>query len=181
MAALRCAARKLVGLRPRAAALSAPLQAGHRRFLPRLIHSGRPAGAAHPATHPPNGTTEAHIIQRELRMKKEEVYNLLAEVERNRYYTDSGAGVLRERYENIRLLRHLSVQVDPKPNDSKWRFYQITHKFLFYSVYWAYFITGYSINSMFHADKGGEEAPKGKKIALGGRSAVGEQKAHSTK
>jgi hypothetical protein len=112
MLALRCAARKLVGLR---ATVSPASQAQQRRLFPRLLHS-----------------SPALEIQKELRTKKEELYNLLAKLELNPYLRDNCEFHMIDRYQNKRLLRQLSVQIEPRWNDLDW--YDLKHIYcLFFS------------------------------------------------
>ncbi|KAM0919487.1 hypothetical protein ACQ4PT_008195 [Festuca glaucescens] len=108
MSALRCAARRLVGLRARAAIVSPAAQALQRRLLPRLLHS-----------------SPALEIQKELSKKKEELYNLLAKLEVNSYLRDNREFDMIDRYQNKRLLRQLSVQIEPRWNDLDW--YDLKH------------------------------------------------------
>jgi hypothetical protein len=109
MAALRQATRKLV-LHQRAQA-SATVQ---RRF----VHGGG-------APNSMDRTAKIVEIQEKLQGKKEELYSLLAEVERGRHYMPTIC-VATERFRNLKLLQCLSTQVEPRPN-SKWRFYWSTH------------------------------------------------------
>ncbi|KAM0829049.1 hypothetical protein ACQ4PT_067128 [Festuca glaucescens] len=108
MAALRQATRKLV-LHQRTQT-SAAVQR-------RLVHGGTPNSV--------DRTTKILEIQEKLQGKKEELYSVLAEVERERHYMPTIC-VGMERFRNQKLLQCLSAQVEPKPN-SKWRLYWSTH------------------------------------------------------
>lgn len=49
---------------------------------------------------------------REIQQKKEELYDVISKADRKIMTSD---------WRNIWLLRHLSVQVNPRPHDSQWR------------------------------------------------------------
>ncbi|XP_051219164.1 uncharacterized protein [Lolium perenne] len=141
MSALRCAATKLVGLR---ATVSPASQAQQRRLLPRLLHS-----------------SPALEIQKELRTKKEELYNLLAKLELNPYLRDNCEFGMIDRYQNKRLLRQLSVQIEPRWNDLDWRWFQLAQKISFYWTCGASYVT---VCTFWHYALGGQndsQDPKG--------------------
>ncbi|KAM0869185.1 hypothetical protein ACQ4PT_040840 [Festuca glaucescens] len=108
MAALRQATRKLL-LDQRTQA-SAAVQR-------RLIQGGAPNSV--------DRTAKILEIQEKLAGREEELYSLLAEVERGRHYMPTIC-VAMERFQNQKLLQCLSAQVAPRPNP-KWRFYWSTH------------------------------------------------------
>ncbi|KAM0887160.1 hypothetical protein ACQ4PT_029214 [Festuca glaucescens] len=51
-------------------------------------------------------------VGREIQQKKEELYDVIAKAEKS-FWTRN--------LQNMRLLQHLSVQVNPRPWDSEWR------------------------------------------------------------
>jgi hypothetical protein len=65
------------------------------------------------------------------------MYDLLSEVEDNRYYMPSAStlGVIIDRIQNVKLLMNLSVDINPKPSDARWKFYRQGRKFIAWSVY----------------------------------------------
>jgi hypothetical protein len=63
---------------------------------------------------------QAHEIQKELRRKKEELYDLLAKVELKPYLRDNPEFDIIDRYRNKKLLQQLSVQIEPRHNDLDW-------------------------------------------------------------
>jgi hypothetical protein len=110
MAALRQAARKLL-LHQRTQAPAAVQR--------RLIHGGAPNGV--------DRTAKILEIQEKLRGKKQELYNLLAEAERERHYMNTSRYSM-ERQRNLRLLQCLSDQIAPWPaGDYMWWHYRTTH------------------------------------------------------
>ncbi|XP_047061187.1 uncharacterized protein LOC124668027 [Lolium rigidum] len=121
-AAIRYASRRLV---------SYVLQRTQTELPRRLIHSGPPPAASSRrpipsgATHPPISNAELPAARsqdgkmdalRQIRKKKQELYDQIAMTER-RYDT----GLWGEGFQNRQLLQHLSVQIEPKPNDPVWR------------------------------------------------------------
>jgi hypothetical protein len=56
-------------------------------------------------------------FQEELQNKKQEVYDLLAKVERDRCYMPATGRVILDRVRNVKLLQILSADVKPKPSD----------------------------------------------------------------
>ncbi|CAM0903045.1 unnamed protein product [Alopecurus aequalis] len=142
MSALRCAARRLVGLRARAAVMSPAAQAQQRRLLPRLLHSG------------PRD-------QKELRKKKEELYNLLAKVELRPYLNINPEFDFIDRYQNRKLLQQLSVQIEPRHNDIDWRCFQFAHKMNSYRIYGTSIVTGYAFwHYALRGQNGSEDVEK---------------------
>jgi hypothetical protein len=127
MAASRHAARKLL-LLLRAHPASSPAPGSN---------CGRASSPA--SRHARKADEEAKILrfQKELQAKKQEMYDLLSEVEDNRYYMPSAStlGVIIDRIQNVKLLMNLSVDVSPKPFDSRWKFYRQGRKFIAWSVY----------------------------------------------
>lgn len=163
MSAIRYAARRLVGLRARSAIVLPAARAQQRRLFPRLLHSGPAAGVPHP---PPTASSKAPEIQKELVKKKQELYNLLAKLELNPYLRDNCEFAMIDRYQHKRLLRQLSVQIEPRWNDLDWRWFQLAHKIGFYWTCGASFVT---VCTFWHyalrGQNGGEDA-NGNTIAL---------------
>jgi hypothetical protein len=65
---------------------------------------------------------------RQIRKKKQELYDQIAMTER-RYDT----GLWGEGFQNRQLLQHLSVQIEPKPNDPVW--YYLKHMIIFSFIF----------------------------------------------
>ncbi|XBJ14572.1 hypothetical protein VPH35_006599 [Triticum aestivum] len=130
-AAIRQAARRLAGF---------VLQRTKTEVPRRLIHGGPPAAAPSSLRHTSSGvelpSAKSALGQdgkasalREIKKKREELFDLIADTER-RYDTR----LTKEGCQNTRMLQQLAVQIEPRPNDPLWyllRAYAILFMFLF--------------------------------------------------
>ncbi|KQK04668.1 uncharacterized protein LOC100824495 [Brachypodium distachyon] len=143
MAALRFAARRLVGGRTPAA-----VEEAQRRLLPRLFHEPtRSTSSTAANTNVPKGLAGDEHERRlkllaEIHYRGEELYDMISEA--NNIYNIPGR-LGRE----MRLLRQdLSIQIDPRPNDSKWRALRKIKNFEHYGGFAATIFSGYVLFSM---------------------------------
>jgi hypothetical protein len=151
------------------------------RLVPRSIHTAPPSSspaagsenigtskAIPPASSPPHGAPtgdkEAKILrfQKELQCKKQELYDLLCEVEDNRYYMPYTWRVIRDRIQNVKLLQNLSMEVARNPLDDKWEFYRKCGVFNFWGLFVASAVITVWAVKVF--DKKQDEDPKSENV-----------------
>ncbi|CAM0953328.1 unnamed protein product [Alopecurus aequalis] len=104
-AAILHAARRLGGF---------ALQRMETELPRRFIHSAPPASSLRP---PPNKAELGQVYAlREIKNKKEELFTLIADMERQYDTRLTRAG-----FQNTRMLQQLAVQIEPRPADPLWR------------------------------------------------------------
>jgi hypothetical protein len=94
------------------------------------------------------------------------MYDLLSEVEDNRYYMPSASnlGVIIDRIQNVKLLMNLSVDINPKPFHSRWKFYRQGRKFIAWSVYVASAVVTVWIHTRLESKRVPKEAELGETL-----------------
>ncbi|KAM0872206.1 hypothetical protein ACQ4PT_038870 [Festuca glaucescens] len=109
---IRCAARKVVC--DRALQRTPAVYSGEReKLLRRLIHTEQPCAKLSTRHH-----EDDEYIMQKIKSKKEQMYNMLTEVQRNNNISRWN------KEHNRQLLQQLSGQIEPKPNDRTWRWYR---------------------------------------------------------
>lgn len=143
----------------------------------RLIHSGPPPAAScrrpihSGATHPPISNAELPAARpqdgkmdalRQIRKKKEELYDQIAMTERT-YDT----GLWGEGFQNRQLLQHLSVQIEPKPSDPVWRSNQRAKRTENVMMLTLVSVSTYTLGTELLGSHKEADAPSGKMVPAG--------------